>query len=370
MTTKQKRELMEEYEKTLNDYREIWVPLIYGNIADGYQISNHGRFKCKRFPDRIKKTLWKHGREIIQLSLNDYTRSDFSVSRLVAYTFVPIDEEFAKSGYTAENLSVLHNNGIHSCNADFNLRWGLKTESMSNGIYRSKLTPDLVHEICKCIINGMSNAKIREYLNVSISDPEFTNIINGTNWKLITSQYNLSLRHEAYDNDFIHKLCVEIQSGKPLLDISYEYNVSINFLYLLKKGECHTDITSQYKFKFSNRRPRRKISDSKLHEICHDISEGILSIHEIAKKHNVGYTTVYGLKMKTNYIHISSLYDFSKCNHKRCTLTPEIVHNICAGLEEGIDILTLSKIFKTSNSTIKNILYHKSYTNISKLYNF
>lgn len=261
----------EEYDKTINEYNEtlktipeIWKPLKYKNIVEGYTISNHGNIKTlygrpkKLYNSTIKTSMVT----IANLRTSEGGTITVSVNRLVAITFIDIPDNLKKEGYTYENLYACHINGIGTCNATFNIKWVKYGDQLINGIHNnyiwrtcgenhpnSVLTEEIVHKICKMLENRCTIKEIKNTLKLNVTDATISSINLGKTWKSVSSQYNLQRKKVRYSEEMIHNICKDLQDGKLTpARIGRKYKVSSSLISYIKQGRIYKDIAKDYIF--------------------------------------------------------------------------------------------------------------------------
>jgi hypothetical protein len=94
-----------------------------------YMISNHGRVKSIRFPDRfLKPDIDKDGYESVKLqNEGESVKTKMRVSRMVAVAFIPNPDN---------KPTVDHINRIKTDNRVENLRWATASEQSNNRTHR------------------------------------------------------------------------------------------------------------------------------------------------------------------------------------------------------------------------------------------
>lgn len=109
------------------------------------------------------------------------------------------------------------------------------------------VSPQDVEEICKLLETGKYfTTEIAEMYNTThtcISD-----IKNGKTWKEISCKYDIKdTKPRKFTKDQVREICELIQTGKYIdADIARMYNTSTYFIYSLRNGIVHKDITKDY----------------------------------------------------------------------------------------------------------------------------
>lgn len=102
---------------------EVWKPLVYPEISDGYMISSIGRIYSTYYNKIMKTHLDKNGYKRICLSINHGIGKNFSIHRLVAYNF-------NAPPYNYKELVVNHIIPDKLLNWDTNLEWVTTIENV------------------------------------------------------------------------------------------------------------------------------------------------------------------------------------------------------------------------------------------------
>lgn len=318
--------VLEEYNKELLNYSEIWLPLKYKNVCDdSYMISNHGRV-YSIYRDKVLKPVIRDKTNTVQygLACEDRKLRIFTINRLVAHTFIPIPNELLEKGYDESSLFVMYKNGIRTCSAFFNLKWvipgeniihahklGLIQKATGENCHTHRLTESDVHEICKLLERGLSYNEIINMLDISIY--MIKDIKLGKTWKHISSQYNINIPHytrHIITDELVHSICKELQDTDLTLNqIAQKYNVSRSTVTNIKCGKLHTNISKNYNTNNNRRYNNISTPDNIVNAICKDLQDGMKTTH-IAKKYNICPTIISNIKRHKTYKYISKYYKF------------------------------------------------------------
>ena len=103
----------------------------------------------------------------------------------------------------------------------------------------------------------------------------------------------------------VHEICVMIQSGMFIKDISKKLNINKQTIYGIRTGLNWKDISSGYNFK--KRDKYIKLNSEIVTNICEDVALG-LSIKAISVKYDIKYATVGSIKQKVTWKHISDKF--------------------------------------------------------------
>ena len=152
---------------------------------EGYEISDLGRFKSKRFKDKFLKTvIGEKGYELVSLYRDKKLVGGIGVARLMALAFIP--REFGLD-------YVNHINGIKSDNRLSNLEWvDNRTNiihAVATGLKPTKLKEAQVLEILEKASRGESQVEIAK--KYSVNQSSISKILSGKN-RIKTLEYAAS----------------------------------------------------------------------------------------------------------------------------------------------------------------------------------
>lgn len=118
------------------------------------------------------------------------------------------------------------------------------------------------------------------------------------------------------------------------------------------------------------------LTNDQVREICEDLAKKRYpgQIAELARKYNVSYSTIDGIARGRYWNTISKDYNINFNFHvNEKILTEEIVRKICEELQSRRYIgqaTELAKKYDLPVSTVKNIIYRRNWTDVSKDYVF
>ena len=116
-----------------------------------------------------------------------------------------------------------------------------------------------------------------------------------------------------------------------------------------------------------------------IHDVCRLISENKLSIPEISDETGISQSTIRKILKKKQWVDISDNYDMSKYSvtgyadaHKHAShkMTEDQVIEVAKLLELNYPCVKIAKIMSITPRMVYGIKYRKSYTDITKDYNF
>lgn len=297
-----------EYKDTLSKLPEEWREIKVFDIAPLYKISNHGNI-MKNDGKILYPRIYTNGYIEIYLHVtNQSQKKIFRFHRIVAATFIDVPQNYIDDGLNIDSLEVNHKNGIKHHNAVFNLEWCTPKENrihaVKTGLVPLKFSPEIIHEVCKYLEEGKSNAFIREKTNVT--DGTIYALVRGDVRKDIVSEYKIFGRRKELTDEIIHNICKDLIEGQGAYDTAAKYGISADYVYALRKNEYRPDITSQYDFSKSVVKDR--LSEDVIRSICIDIRDKVLTVNEIAKKYNISVVYVKSIKYGKKKREISKDY--------------------------------------------------------------
>ena len=168
---------------------------------------------------------------------------------------------------------------------------------------------EIVHEICRRLEKGDAPTAIANDLGIGryvVNDIKF-----GRNYKDIASQYNFKMDKmvsEALDDETVHKICRELESGKFPTQVARELNINVSTINSIKSGRSHKDISDQYKFRDIK---STYITENTARTVCALLQAGY-NPYQISKMEEVGVTKsqAEGIKYRRSFVHISKDFKF------------------------------------------------------------
>jgi uncharacterized protein YerC len=142
----------------------------------------------------------------------------------------------------------------------YNLEWVSSKENKrrarANGLYDNTvgekhhnciLTEEQVHQVCKCLQDGVRNKDIAEMMGVH--KDTIGHIKQGDIWKEISQNYVFSIkRNKRKSIDFLKKVCEMIANGKTNNEIFslFEGEITINDVQRIRVKNIHKTISDSY----------------------------------------------------------------------------------------------------------------------------
>lgn len=191
---------MNEYMKKLDElFVECFNPLIINGDELPYLIGDAGTVVSLYGKEPKEKAVQfdeKSGRYCM-LIYYDKKPHPFCIARLIALAHIPIPDRY--KDIPISNLEVDHRDGNKLYDHVSNLRWCTKTENRQFTKYQNlsgkgsnhngaKLTEDIVHDICRDILNSVPPKNIIRKYNIGRST--YDNIRYHQSWNHITDLYD------------------------------------------------------------------------------------------------------------------------------------------------------------------------------------
>ena len=264
-----------------------------------------------------------------------------------------------KEGYTNAELASMYN---LSTKAVSNIRCGkthgdiVKKYELENK-YAKKLTDEQVHEICKLLEEGKRNDEIAKELN--ISHAVVSAIRCGRSHTNISNKYNI--KRITLTEHEIHKICKLLEEGYSNKQIAEMFNITRSHVSNIRNGNFHNEITKKYKIHIL------KVTEQMAHEICKLLEEG-KSNSEIGRMYNLDPGSVSSIRCGKTYVEISKKYNIKKSDPFE-HIDEECAHEICRLLEAGYKNIEVANICNVTPQVVGNIRCGSTHRDISKMYN-
>ena len=275
---------------------EFWKPItdeMVPGVKPIYWISNLGNLYNSELGRYSSATVTPNDYVRVMLVHKDGSKHMTTIHRLVCMAFngLPPGPEY----------EVDHKNCIKSCSVENNLEWVTKQENnrrahdnnlcqVGEDNYRSILTNEEVHEICKMLEDGIPIKTIASIMTDKIYPRKFSNgisdiiyqILGRVIWKSISKDYVFHDYSRIHLNDNqIHLVCKALEDG-----YNYDYIIDTvlqldcdqhkrdrlkETFYNIKRGKAFTHISSNYNI--SNTR-KITLSENDLHTVCEMVARG------------------------------------------------------------------------------------------------
>ena len=254
---------------TPNNEEEKWTFIDYKNIKPKmYAVSNFGNIKNVKSDNKLTPWKGKNGYLYVSLMCTDNSVLKIAIHVLVATYFCKIPKKLLNKN---EPLVPNHDDFDRTNNYYKNLTW--MTYAMNNEWNRihdhwkiaedapnAKVSNDTVHKICKLMEDGWLNKdiiKVLGFTNNVYYKSLLTRIRNGSEWKSISSQYNIINKNTLRKNndEFVDNICklidkgVSIKEMRKLLDIPDDTKSKSRFkklVWFIRKRKCYKDISEKY----------------------------------------------------------------------------------------------------------------------------
>ena len=173
----------------------------------------------------------------------------------------------------------------------------------------NKLSEDQVREICELIQTGKYyDTEIAKMYNVSYVN--ISDIHKGKLWRNISRDYDLSTRkYLTLSPQDVEEICKLLESGKYFTtEIAEMYNTTHTNICDIKNGKTWKDISCKYNFENTK---VRKFTKDQVREICELIQTGKYYDTEIAEMYGTTAYFLYSLRKGIVHKDISKDYDMT-----------------------------------------------------------
>lgn len=161
--------------------------------------------------------------------------------------------------------------------------------------------------------NPNDYSKEIDHINMDKSDNRFENLDMVTRKENVRRAFKRGIRkpfRKSIPDEAAIEICELLASGLKPYEVINQTGYSPGWVRGIYNGDYCIEIAKNYTW---DEDPRRGVSipDSVIHDICKDLAEGKMGIREIARKYDVGHTTVAGLRDGRFRTDITSQYDMS-----------------------------------------------------------
>lgn len=184
-------------------------------------------------------------------------------------------------------------------------------------------------------------------------------------------------KNKKYSRKEIKMVCKLLEKDYTITSISEKTGMSPSVIRAILYGKRHTEISKDYNFSKRSKSKRKsgkkpKYSEATIRKICKMYIKG-KKISEIAKKLDMPENTVHGIIFGkyVAYRHITAEYDLNREKPKPDRYTSDkTVKKICKLLEKGKSEKEIMSELGVSKKVVCSIRERKSFTDISKDYDF
>ena len=177
---------------------------------------------------------------------------------------------------------------------------------------------------------------------------------------------------EAFIPNYYNKPEVNHKDGNKLNN-----DISNLEWFTSKENMEHAVENNLYVTLYGEDRPNTKITEKQAHDICKLLEDNKLSIKEIAETIGCTRYIIENIKAGLSWINVSCNYNISNhtvyasSNNGHMRLTENEIKDICSKLESGkFSVKEISELYDVGYSTISDIKLGKTWTYISKNFDF
>lgn len=289
---------------------EWWQPVVIKGIETHYSVSTLGSVRNDETGLILKQSRDKDGYRKVTICIDADNHTNKLVHRLVAETFIenPDPERFNQ---------VNHIKGDKDNNCVDNLEW----------------------------IDHMGN--IQHAINTGL-----------------TNNFGENSANNKHSEKKVRKICKLLEKGEKIKDISEKLDVPENTISAIKNGRIWKHISCDYDFPIEE---KRKYTDEEKHRVCQMIADNYTNA-EISEETGIDRMMIENVRARNKWTRISVQYEFPI--HNPTKLDPDTVKKICELIVEGYQNSDISKKLGVPKHKIKAIRARRTYTEISKNYDF
>ena len=250
----------------------------------------------------------------------------------------------------------------HSTVSDIRCGASHKDISSRYNIRRKTLTVEQIHEICKLLEEGYDNNQIGDKYNISPNT--VSNIRNGNVHEDISEKYSLPIT--KIEDQVVHEICKLLEEGESNAEIAKMYNLDPAVLSSIRCGKYYVEISKNYNIERYD--AHEHIDEECAHEICRLLEAGYRNF-EVADICNVSRQIVGAIRCGLNHKDISKLYNIERIRRKRL-ISDKAIHEVCRLIDAGYKRKDISSLTNVTIGTIDLIKNSRRYEDIACHYNF
>lgn len=243
---------------------EYWKRIQIDGIDVSYSISTTGKIKNIRTGHVSKGCYNKHRGYMLWHTTRYGKQYVTGMHRLMALTFLPIPNQYAKKGLGYEDLVVNHKDGNKRHNDLYNLEWvtqkrnvehasetGLLNPVKGEDCHLAKMTEKQAIRCCKLLEKGKSFDEVAK--KVGVSRKSVIHIKSGECWKHISCKYtfpkNDRPKPNSHSEGMIHEICRLLDTNEyNHTQIASMVGVSREYVRDIHKGKRQEKIAKNYNF--------------------------------------------------------------------------------------------------------------------------
>ena len=361
-----------EYILAKSQINEEWKQLILNGELQNYDISNTARIRnhstgkelCS-FKSFGSYNMYEH----VSILLNDGTKIQPSIHRLVGIMFLPIPDKYLKKGININELVIDHIDNIRCHNIISNLQWLTQQENLikfytdPSYIHSINLSKEDIHNICKDLSSGLTIYEISkkyQYAEKSIHDIRY-----GMKFKKISKKYTFPPIAFNFDSNIIEKIQRLISEGECVYKLSNIFQVDIDTIKQIEDGIDANKVYESFISSKSKLTTNDKKSNETIITICEMLQDGF-SPAKISKKMGISKSLIQHIASRESHTDISKDYIF---DYDKCKVPDSTVEELCKMIKENsLPLTEIAKKLGVSYSFAKSVKYKKYRTDISVKY--
>lgn len=239
-----------------------------------------------------------------------------------------------------------------------------------NSVHRKPtLSDETVKEICEMLDEQeYSYIEIGKKFNCSANS--VSKIARGLAYTNISKNYsfikNNTVKGERLSDRDVKEICQYLQdTALSLSDIAEDTGASKTQVYNIYRGKTYIDISKNYNF--INREHHNKLSEETVKQICIMLQSGI-SMRQISNACDCTISDIGKIKRGEAYWNIAKNYNINP--HPLKKYSDEAIIKVCELLQDGLPVKDVAKLTDVNEKYISSIKYGKSRRDISSGYDF
>ena len=202
-----------------------------------------------------------------------------------------------------------------------------------------------------------------------------------TNLQQLTRKEHLEIHgFNYYSEDLIRQICQTMQDEDlQAYEAAKRFNVNREFVYELRAGISHRDISKDYTFSPAKRFITNKLSEDDVNEICKLFEKRELNNQQISEIFGVNKYTIQDIRKCSSWIRISNKYNYVResdlgsrekadsvpYNKRNATITEDQVKEVWKCLQNNIKMTKIPELTGVNYGIVKKIKYRTRWTSVT-----